>query len=287
MTTYVFGGGSNDDPWPGGQNEPLQKKANANQHQTGCSTRRTTGNTRSMLEAKHENTEGRANQSRNTGERPPLRLPRRKQNVLRFLGASAQVESMNTIVTTNRHKDTVKWRALALEYEMKISYLERALAQEESKLRIAEQVANHSMFLRVRSIVRGLRFCCQPLYLKRRYVHTFQGSRRSAHRTAFVFCQRHHYLKLKRHSPTCMRESSNAPITSPSSRKTRQSYTYSTHVPGAWYLAFYFGLQAMSQLRVHRGGVVGLACTGGVLSGIVGGRFCAAKQPFHAQFNEN
>ena len=47
---------------------------------------------------------------------------------------------MNTIVTTNRHKDIMKWRALALEYEMKISYLERALAQEESKLRIAEQV---------------------------------------------------------------------------------------------------------------------------------------------------
>lgn len=55
---------------------------------------------------------------------------------------SEQVESMNTTVTTNRHKDTMKWRALALEYEMKISYLERALAQEESKLRIAEQVAN-------------------------------------------------------------------------------------------------------------------------------------------------
>lgn len=34
----------------------------------------------------------------------------------------------------------MKWRALALEFEMKISYLERALAQEESKLRIAEQV---------------------------------------------------------------------------------------------------------------------------------------------------
>lgn len=53
---------------------------------------------------------------------------------------------MNTIVTTNRHKDTMKWRALALEYEMKISYLERALAQEESKLRIAEQVKNRSIF---------------------------------------------------------------------------------------------------------------------------------------------
>lgn len=47
---------------------------------------------------------------------------------------------MNTMVTTNRHKDTLRWSALALEYEMKISYLERALAQEESKLRIAEQV---------------------------------------------------------------------------------------------------------------------------------------------------
>lgn len=48
---------------------------------------------------------------------------------------------MNTAVTTNRHKDTMRWKALALQYEMKISYLERALAQEESKLRIAEQVA--------------------------------------------------------------------------------------------------------------------------------------------------
>ncbi|CAM9851016.1 unnamed protein product [Scytosiphon promiscuus] len=47
---------------------------------------------------------------------------------------------MNTTVTTNRHKDTMRWRTLALQYEMKISYLERALAQEESKLRIAEQV---------------------------------------------------------------------------------------------------------------------------------------------------
>lgn len=57
-----------------------------------------------------------------------------------LVAAGAQAESMNTIVTTNRHKDTMRWRALALEYEMKISYLERALAQEESKLRIAEQV---------------------------------------------------------------------------------------------------------------------------------------------------
>ncbi|CAM9429587.1 unnamed protein product, partial [Ectocarpus sp. 13 AM-2016] len=51
-----------------------------------------------------------------------------------------QTESMNTIVTTNRRKDNMKWNALVLEYEMKINYLERALAQEESKLRIAEQV---------------------------------------------------------------------------------------------------------------------------------------------------
>ena len=42
----------------------------------------------------------------------------------------------------NRHKDTVRWKALALEYEMKIRYLERALAQEESKLRIAEQASS-------------------------------------------------------------------------------------------------------------------------------------------------
>lgn len=61
---------------------------------------------------------------------------------------------MNTIVTTNRHKDTMKWRALALEYEMKISYLERALAQEESKLRIAEQVADRSTFCCVGRLVR-------------------------------------------------------------------------------------------------------------------------------------
>lgn len=51
-----------------------------------------------------------------------------------------QAESANTIAVKNRHKDTVRWKALALEYEMKIRYLERALAQEESKLRIAEQV---------------------------------------------------------------------------------------------------------------------------------------------------
>lgn len=61
---------------------------------------------------------------------------------------------MNTIVATNRHKDTMKWRALALEYEMKISYLERALAQEESKLRIAEQVADRSTFCCVGWLVR-------------------------------------------------------------------------------------------------------------------------------------
>lgn len=35
----------------------------------------------------------------------------------------------------------MRWKSLALEYEMKIRYLERALAQEESKLRIAEQVS--------------------------------------------------------------------------------------------------------------------------------------------------
>ncbi|CAB1115524.1 unnamed protein product [Ectocarpus sp. CCAP 1310/34] len=51
-----------------------------------------------------------------------------------------KTESMNTIVTTNLRKDNMKWNALVLEYEMKINYLERALAQEESKLRIAEQV---------------------------------------------------------------------------------------------------------------------------------------------------
>ncbi|CAM9477034.1 unnamed protein product, partial [Ectocarpus sp. 12 AP-2014] len=53
---------------------------------------------------------------------------------------TSHTESMNTIVTTNRRKDNMKWNALVLEYEMKINYLERALAQEESKLRIAEQV---------------------------------------------------------------------------------------------------------------------------------------------------
>lgn len=47
---------------------------------------------------------------------------------------------MSTSLSTNRHKDILLWKALALEYEMKIRYLERALAQEESKLRIAEQV---------------------------------------------------------------------------------------------------------------------------------------------------
>ncbi|CAN0046843.1 unnamed protein product, partial [Laminaria digitata] len=52
-----------------------------------------------------------------------------------------QAESVNTSVVKNRHKDTVRWKALALEYEMKIRYLERALAQEESKLRIAEQAS--------------------------------------------------------------------------------------------------------------------------------------------------
>ncbi|CAM9497537.1 unnamed protein product [Ectocarpus fasciculatus] len=53
---------------------------------------------------------------------------------------TSRTESMNTIVTANRHKDNLKWNGLVLEYEMKINYLERALAQEESKLRIAEQV---------------------------------------------------------------------------------------------------------------------------------------------------
>lgn len=47
---------------------------------------------------------------------------------------------MSTSLSTNRQKDIMRWKALALEYEMKIRYLERALAQEESKLRIAEQV---------------------------------------------------------------------------------------------------------------------------------------------------
>lgn len=48
---------------------------------------------------------------------------------------------MITSLNRNRQRDIQSWKALALEYEMKIRYLERALAQEESKLRIAEQVA--------------------------------------------------------------------------------------------------------------------------------------------------
>lgn len=59
-----------------------------------------------------------------------------------MLCSGAQAESMNTVVTTNRHKDMMKWKGLVREYDMKISYLERALAQEESKLRIAEQVTD-------------------------------------------------------------------------------------------------------------------------------------------------
>lgn len=70
-----------------------------------------------------------------------------------------QTESMNTIVTANRHKDNLKWNGLVLEYEMKINYLERALAQEESKLRIAEQVRRLSglatAFLRRGSVDEG------------------------------------------------------------------------------------------------------------------------------------
>lgn len=68
---------------------------------------------------------------------------------------------MNTIVTTNRHKDTMRWRALALEYEMKISYLERALAQEESKLRIAEQVTG------------GFMHCCTAEHLEYVFFNPF------------------------------------------------------------------------------------------------------------------
>lgn len=49
---------------------------------------------------------------------------------------------MSTSVSANRQKDITRWKALVLEYEMKITFLERALAQEESKLRIAEQVSS-------------------------------------------------------------------------------------------------------------------------------------------------
>lgn len=40
----------------------------------------------------------------------------------------------------SREKDFIRWKGLALEYEIKIKFLERALAQEETKMRIAEQV---------------------------------------------------------------------------------------------------------------------------------------------------
>lgn len=52
---------------------------------------------------------------------------------------------MITSLTKNREKDIQGWKALALEYEMKIRYLERALAQEECKLRIAEQVSQFGL----------------------------------------------------------------------------------------------------------------------------------------------
>ena len=64
-------------------------------------------------------------------------------------------------MVSNRHKDTVRWKALALEYEMKIRYLERALAQEESKLRIAEQ-ASSAFFSRDSSHPRCLSDECIP-----------------------------------------------------------------------------------------------------------------------------
>lgn len=54
---------------------------------------------------------------------------------------------MITSLSSNRQRDIQKWKALALEYEMKIRYLERALAQQESKLRLTEQVKRDDSIL--------------------------------------------------------------------------------------------------------------------------------------------
>ncbi|CAM9896705.1 unnamed protein product, partial [Choristocarpus tenellus] len=51
-----------------------------------------------------------------------------------------QADATTCSLGINRQKDCLAWKRLALDYEMKISYLEKALRQEECKLRIAEQV---------------------------------------------------------------------------------------------------------------------------------------------------
>lgn len=45
-----------------------------------------------------------------------------RTSLLQLEGRFKQAESMSTSISTNRQKDMKRWKALALEYEMKIRY---------------------------------------------------------------------------------------------------------------------------------------------------------------------